>query len=189
LSEGSSLETFATALVRDRRIRSNLYGFFDPENPVEYGYANPPNVPALYSEVADPSVEPELLTKCGDEAEQHSNGLSLTMESSLLPNEGPPTPVSDSRYVSVVNDWSACMKTRGFTYADPLSAIADERWRFELSGPSSAQKATAAADIACKQQTNLVAKAAAIQAAYDQAYITSHRAELAAVSAGYAFKR
>ncbi|GAA2014541.1 hypothetical protein GCM10009839_06900 [Catenulispora yoronensis] len=48
--------------------------------------------------------------------------------------------------------WSACMKTAGYSYPDPLTASNDKAL-LGSGSPSSAEKQTAAADATCKQHT------------------------------------
>ena len=186
LKEGPDLEAFAVAVVRDRRVRSDLYGFFDPTAPATYGYANPPTIPATYSEAPEESLPPEPLAACQEVADQQVDGLGLTMESSLLPGGGPRSPTTDSRFTTAASNWSACMTARKFAYPDPVAAISDAKWRHELSGPSADQKATAAADISCKQETNLVGIATNLQSAYDRVYIAANQPALEALRDRYA---
>lgn len=71
------------------------------------------------------------------------------------------------------------MKDAGFDYSDPVSAYLDNRWS-QSPDPrkmvhTADEVATAAADLRCKRSTNLVGTAIAVQAAYDERYITANK--------------
>jgi hypothetical protein len=59
----------------------------------------------------------------------------------------------DPRVAAATRRWATCMRGRGYSYATPSEAAADPRFRGPLSR---AETATAAADVDCKRQTNLV---------------------------------
>ncbi|MEV5510120.1 hypothetical protein [Streptomyces orinoci] len=83
----------------------------------------------------------------------------------------------DNRVKAAFTAWSACMKTAGYSYASPMDAYNDPRWRGSpTAGPQ--EIATAQADIACKRQTNLIGTWYAVDAAYQQQQIQAHQAEL-----------
>jgi len=70
------------------------------------------------------------------------------------------------------------MRDKGFDYPDPRAAVFDQQWQSSQangSGVTPQEIATAVADMDCKVSTNLVGWAVAVQSAYDQAYIDSHR--------------
>lgn len=72
------------------------------------------------------------------------------------------------------------MKSRGFSYATPWDAYSDPRW---ISVSASTEHspdeiATAQADMSCKDSTNLVGMAVAVESAYDTRYINSRHDDL-----------
>jgi hypothetical protein len=83
----------------------------------------------------------------------------------------------DSRLRKVWADWSECMTARGFRYATPWHANNDPQWRTPTA--SAQEIATATADLACRQQTNLVGLWYAIEVAYQNRAIEQHTAALA----------
>ncbi|MEU9482397.1 hypothetical protein AB0D83_01765 [Streptomyces decoyicus] len=50
--------------------------------------------------------------------------------------------------------WHSCMAKAGFEYPDPYTAAGNKRW--DTSEPTSAERATARADVACQKSTQLV---------------------------------
>ncbi|WP_327700817.1 hypothetical protein OG530_02015 [Streptomyces decoyicus] len=68
------------------------------------------------------------------------------------------TALETSRRTSEVGDalrrWHTCMAKAGFDYRDPYTAAGNKRW--ETSEPTSAERATARADVACQKSTKLV---------------------------------
>ncbi|MDR2973758.1 MAG: hypothetical protein LBV00_03445 [Propionibacteriaceae bacterium] len=90
---------------------------------------------------------------------------------SNLPDGGPAWHPQDSRFVAAEATWSTCMTQRGFTYATPLDAINKNH----MTAASPESMAVAAADVQCKIDTNLVGIGVAVQSAYEQQYIDTHR--------------
>lgn len=172
------LEPFIAEVVGDRSARSGMYGFLSDQPPPN-GYAH--TGPGAYEAVYPKEVAAPVLRECATEVDEQMAGLSVAMEDKLLPGGGPPDPVGDSRMIAVTKKWSTCMAELGHAYATPLDALNDAKWR-EEAAPSDAQKHAARADVKCKQQTNLVGTAVAIQTAYDRAYIETHREALTSIS-------
>jgi hypothetical protein len=77
----------------------------------------------------------------------------------------------DSRVQAVIKRWSHCMSARGFTYATPINPPGDARFR---NGLGRKEIATAKADVACKQQTNVVGVWFAVESAYQDRQIAAH---------------
>jgi hypothetical protein len=88
---------------------------------------------------------------------------------------------SDPRVVAVDAAWSRCMAQRGYTYRTPQQA-ADARWP---SPPTTAETATALADVACKQQVNLPSTWLTVEAAYQAALISQDAPTLAHLQARF----
>ncbi|GAA1992755.1 hypothetical protein [Kitasatospora viridis] len=83
---------------------------------------------------------------------------------------------ADPRVTAAFAAWSGCMKANGYAYATPVDAYDDPRWKSPAPGP--VEIATALADIACKQRTDLIGTWYAVDAAYQQHQITVHQAQL-----------
>lgn len=79
--------------------------------------------------------------------------------------------------------WSACMRSRGFRYSSPLAAMADPRWKLNQSLPSRQERATALADVACKQATGLTASYASAEARIENRLISGHATAISIISA------
>ncbi|MYS23498.1 hypothetical protein GA0115240_15313 [Streptomyces sp. DvalAA-14] len=85
----------------------------------------------------------------------------------------------DPRVKAVFAGWSACMKARGYTYPDPLTAASDPAW--DTKAPSAREEAVAAADADCKQRGNVIGVWYAVDSAYQRQAIGQHSKALAAV--------
>ena len=72
--------------------------------------------------------------------------------------------------------WSACMASKGFSYADPLAAIRDNRWASPQ--PSKAELSSAVGDVDCKGRTDLVNIWFAADSRLEQADIQKHVEQL-----------
>lgn len=188
------------------RARNQLYGFFDPGVTATKGY----DVETVMSGHPVQPTEADIAVLSGHSGTGavvttydgkpipaggcHQVGVDAvdgdppTPGSGVsLPDGGPPVPIGDPRVVRADTRWSACMKAEGYSYANPADAYADAKWRpvgNTLSRPDATRKreerATATADMACKQETDFMGVAIAVQSAYDRQYIASHSAALKA---------
>ncbi len=114
-----------------------------------------------------------------------------------LPDGGPKTPPDDPRLTAAYAAWSTCMQGKGYHYHDPIAAIADQKWHpshpnaqtttqtTTQTTASAEEIATATADVECKITGNTVGVITAVQSAYDQRYIDTHAAQLAAYQRQY----
>ena len=72
------------------------------------------------------------------------------------------------------------LEKQRYSYATPWDADADPRWHEESSGAGSTvthsrdEIATATADMSCKQSTNFMGIAVAVETAYDNQYISAN---------------
>ncbi|MGW1071603.1 hypothetical protein [Streptomyces sp. NPDC002537] len=62
--------------------------------------------------------------------------------------------MKDPRVKQAFGKWSECMKTKGYSYSDPMQANDDPRFASNVS--SAEEIKTATADVACKTSVNLV---------------------------------
>ncbi|MBP2055241.1 hypothetical protein J2Z21_008254 [Streptomyces griseochromogenes] len=186
-----------------RDVRSQLYGYFAPDQAATKGYdavVMPPSgarmsdaarrvyigrddTGAAISEFRGKTVPRGGCLKAGLGAVGGS--LLLGADASALPGGGPKEPLHDPRVVDAEHKWSACMKAHGFVYATPADAYMDPRWRAPAMSTQSsvthsrAEIATATTDMACKQSTNFMGITVAVQSGYDKQYITATTAGLA----------
>ncbi|MEG3630743.1 hypothetical protein [Streptomyces poriticola] len=53
-------------------------------------------------------------------------------------------------------DWQTCMRSQGYRYTSPRSALADRKWSGDDSAVSDTERAVAVADVVCKSEVGLV---------------------------------
>jgi hypothetical protein len=181
-ADPSQIAEFINYGIRNRAVRSPLWGFFDTTNASQFGYELPTGeVAGIQSALAPAGDPPNDIVSCRKQADKGIAGgkgpaFFIVLPQSL-PSGGPTVPADDVTFTKAVSAWSACMAKRGFKYSDPLSALYDKKWVSDQ--PANAiQIATASADVQCKVTTNLVGIGLAVQSAYDQRYIDAHRAAL-----------
>jgi hypothetical protein len=176
LVEPPTLSTFMHESARDQVVRSQLWGFYDTDNYRVYGYRRPPDIPGSI-EIRNPPVPDNVFAECR-KAGQTALG-TLAPDPASLPDGGPPIPVGDSRYRAAVQKWSACMADQGFPAQDPITAENSPQSRRD-NQPTAREISTAVSDVTCKNKTNLVGIAVAVQSAYQKIYIEKHITQLTA---------
>jgi hypothetical protein len=170
-------------------LESRQWGISDPAVAREYGYHLPPwtSGPGVPQPVGRmPAAEQRAYEPCRDQAlrELAADGLiggtqlvAVLQADSWNKAEGSP------RIAAVFARWSACMSTHGFRYKGPLQAAEDAKLGNAKTGAplpvTPDEIRTAATDIGCKQQTNLLRIADAVQAGIQDKLIRQHAAELA----------
>lgn len=171
---GEDLVGFIGDPARDDVEWSSLWGFFAPAS-VAHGYhrqsvplTSGPSTPVPESVTTDCTAKVEAQMPLGKD---WSEFLSVPQPAGLQPV----TPRNDSRVLAVVAKWAECMSASGFAATDPPRSMTDG---LESSASSEAEISRAAADLRCKQQTNLVGVEAAVLAAYDQQFIEANRGVL-----------
>ena len=139
---------------------------------------------------ADPSTIAQEDNSCQGKAEQElspvtkASAADATLVGQLIDDSLNFTE-ADSRVQAAERAWSQCMAGQGFRYQTPEAAH-DAAWPPK---PNSAEKATAVADVKCKQQVNLVGIWHAVEVGYQKELITQHAATLAAVRGQLAAER
>lgn len=178
--------TAYVANVRSETVTySPLWGFFNPQTAATSAYDRPPGIGqgTLLLETPTGAVEQSCESRVASVTP--GSGVAMPFTVSDLPDGGSPYQPNDSRYVAAVSQWSTCMHDQGFQYATPQDAIGQNLT--VLGGETSSKaKAVAVADVQCKVQVNLVGVAVAVQSAYDQIYIDSHRDQLAIMQTQFA---
>ena len=193
-------------LALQNKARNELFGFFDPAVTATKGYdvfvsrpggqtrPSAAQMSVLNGQSENGSVVASYRGRPVPAGGCHQVGLDAVGgwppapgTSNVLPDHGPAIPISDPRVVAKDKQWSACMKSAGYTYATPADAYADARWRKLPGGQQqqaefvkSVEIPTAEADLKCKQATDYMGLAIAAQSAYDAQYIASHTSALAA---------
>jgi hypothetical protein len=168
----------------DDTARSRLYGLFDAQGATKYGYGSAPETSPLGTPA--PWASPDVVQTCEKAGADAIHDLDLTTDERILPDGGPPPATNDSRFRTAVAKWSECLAKAGYHYDDPVSPLTDPKWNRPVAddgsqAPASASEiAAATADVKCKVSTNLVGTAIAVQSAYDNQYIQTHRDQLAA---------
>ena len=175
------------------------YGYFSPDTVQQKGYDRtatmppadvPPNSASatlLSGRDASGTVVTEYAGKkipaggCAEVGMEASGGPPPFAGSAQgLPGGGPKIPQNEPHLASVNASWSACMKSKGFSYATPMAAYTNPKWIADQdpSKHSADEIATAQADISCKESTNLVGVAVAVESAYDTDYIKRRHGDL-----------
>lgn len=175
------------------------YGLMDPDSASQYGYnLSPDQQPPAAEERGsgwDPS-DTELLLVRGTESGVSADELPTDVEGDRLPEDGcqgeatragsagleaPPNlqlpnelsmeshdrSQNDSRVRDAMDDWSGCMAESGYDYATVWEAN-DAEWPDPVQ---SEEIATAAADVACKVDTNLAGVWSTVESAYQERMI------------------
>ncbi|MET8628687.1 hypothetical protein ABZW30_33925 [Kitasatospora sp. NPDC004669] len=93
--------------------------------------------------------------------------------------------MTDGTLQAAFHRWSECMKPRGYSYAAPTDAMGDKRWKGTVT-PSPEEIATATADAACRQQTNVVGTWFTVESAYEDQAIEANLGKLDQVRRGIA---
>jgi hypothetical protein len=172
------VDSFVTTSIRDRTLRSVIYGLFDPANAPTSGY-HVVGSTTLGMSMPGGTTPQETIKACRDEAAKPfaDGGPIAYTDTGVLPDGGPASAVEDSRYRAVVARWSTCMKDKGYPFTDPLYPV---QTYTQTPQPSQEEIAAAQADLRCKSSTNLVGVAMAVQSALDQQYIDRHVTQLTA---------
>ncbi|MGF1432193.1 hypothetical protein [Kitasatospora sp. LaBMicrA B282] len=93
--------------------------------------------------------------------------------------------MTDDRLRAVFQQWSACMKAKGYSYATPNDATDDKQWKGTAT-PSPTEIATATADAQCRQQTNVIGTWFTVESAYENQAIQANLDQLTQVQQGIA---
>jgi hypothetical protein len=160
------------------------YGVTDAQQAATYGYhvARPQNVPPA----REPALSPAAAAVAdGNRTDDYADlrvpdGGCVAEAKRLLSAGAPSVPneylaqklamesfaqsKADSRVLAKFREWSACMKTAGYTYATPTDANDDVAFR--SPDPTAAEIAVAQADVRCKEQVGLISLWAAVETAY-----------------------
>jgi hypothetical protein len=84
----------------------------------------------------------------------------------------------DSRVRAVFEKWSACMKEKGYSYADPMKANDDPEWQ-KTTVATAKERQVASADVACKAKHNVIGTWYTVEVAYQEQMIEQNAEALA----------
>ncbi|MFF3002877.1 hypothetical protein ACFVTF_08735 [Kitasatospora sp. NPDC057940] len=137
-------DAFAQAATAAKE-RTQLYGYFAPAKAAEKGYDRNQVIPdsdlsrdvtsVLYG--SDSSGKPgtsfngKPVPKGGcwqAGADALGGAPPVPGGAQGLPDKGPRIPLTDPRLTTAYAEWSACMKTKGYSHAGPADAYSDRKW-------------------------------------------------------------
>ncbi|MEU1367966.1 hypothetical protein ABZ454_17735 [Streptomyces sp. NPDC005803] len=142
--------------------------------------ATPPESPGSYRGIRIPAGG------CAGEADRtltSGGGIIQDAEAAIAINFSSfEKSAADPRVKKVFAAWSTCMREKNFSYATPLEAINDPRWKTD--GPSAPEIATAVAEVECKQRYGVVDVWFSVESTYQRADITAEAKRMAQVRKG-----
>ncbi|MFF7735278.1 hypothetical protein [Streptomyces sp. NPDC007984] len=166
---------------------SRRYGVVDQGIAEGYGYHDPIDDNAAQPPPTPNPAQKKLLLGSGG-----SNDGCMAMADMALGSEKPPLKgIEAARTIDVTSfkesqrspdirkafsEWSACMSRKGYEYASPL-ASAGGKW-FATPTATESEKRVARADVACKNQVDLVERWHRAESKIQQHMIESHAKEL-----------
>ncbi|GGT28217.1 hypothetical protein GCM10014713_22270 [Streptomyces purpureus] len=150
------------------------YGIHDATVAARYGYKPAVDLAAvaeqerraMQSSVLPPEQEAVLTGQAGAKAappggclgEAHRKIVGTGEAESTLPQDLANQAYIKSKESAAVrkafSGWSACMKSQGYQYAEPMDAVNDRRFASRKAGPL--ELATAKADIGCREQNSVI---------------------------------
>jgi hypothetical protein len=141
------------------------YGIHDEELAARRGYKPEAAEQAAYDEAvragavdgtASGGREDKALSQCAQESMESLGGADAAEYGVLAESLSNETFLRSKREPEVVKAfaaWSSCMKSKGYSYKEPLDANDDPR--FASAKPTKLELSTATADIACRQDTKV----------------------------------
>jgi hypothetical protein len=170
-----------------RYYDTRRYAISDLATAREYGYHLPPFAQDSAKPISLGSLSKPLqvvMVKCAGEAEkkEQRGGISTSQNQSEigdiaagLKEKDFTDSQSDPRVLQVLKKWSACMAQRGYRYATPQDATSDGQWKQSGQRTPEAIKAevtpeetnTAAAEVECVHETNVLGVSFAVEAEYE----------------------
>ncbi|GAB7051489.1 hypothetical protein [Catenuloplanes indicus] len=185
-------------------IHARRYGLFDPDHATAYGYHPAPRPDGEWQARQEREPTPEEAALWAGKGETQIAGQAVPAGGCAgeamrrLSQGGPEAPMinpeqmanadhdraeRDSRVQAAFGRWSACMRDRGFHYGVPMDAGDDARWQSETV--SAAELETAKADVACKQEANVVGTWFAVESAYQRRTIEDNAQQLSELRKHY----
>jgi len=182
-------------------LRARKYGLVNMNDALQYGYNNPLTAGdgADDAAAAPPKSDAFYAVAYGEGPSGTYNGMEIpeggchgaaqrTLDDGAAPvanpmfgqalrNQASNLAEQDSRVVAAFSAWSECMARSGYDYDDPWEANDDPAF----NGPEATQMeiSVAAADVACKEEVDLVDTWAAVEVAYQERLIEENSVALA----------
>jgi hypothetical protein len=110
-----------------------------------------------------------------DDQKRNSLAANLQREDFLKTQSNP-------QVIAAFQAWSKCMAGHHYHYPNPIAAATNRAWNMKIPA-TRIEIQTATADIACKQQTNLVNIEYKVESSLQEASIKQHAAELSPLKA------
>ncbi len=137
-----------------------------------------PDVPTTTKKVAGKTIPPG---GCFGAAQKKIQGTASTMEQFTKADElaalSGQQANSDARVADYWNDWSSCLKQRGFKASSPFKII--EEYKIDATQKATSKiKEIAVADVECKQKTELVDKWQKVRVEYENRTIEKNQLAL-----------
>lgn len=182
-------------------LRARKYGLVNMNDALQYGYNNPLTAGdgADDAAAAQPKSEAYYAVAYGEGPSGSYNGVEIpeggcdgaaqrTLNDGAAPVADPmfgqalviranDLAEQDSRMVAAFSAWSECMARSGYDYDDPWEANNDPA--FDGPGATRAEISVATADVACKEEVDLVDTWAAVEVAYQERLIEENSVVLA----------
>lgn len=133
------------------------YGIHDAELAAKNGYHPDAIEVAAYNTAmsegaVDKSGAPDsTVDSCSDTAAKNVPASAVSQAAQKIGGDSYKSSLKDPSVVAVFAKWSSCMKAKGYDYKDPMAANDDPRFG-EESVITDLEKATASADVDCKNR-------------------------------------
>jgi hypothetical protein len=172
------------------------YAISDAATAREYGYQLPPLAfgsakPVSLGSLSEPLRDATI--KCDREADKEEQREGLAVDQKLsatalnLKSKDFTASQSDPRVHGIFEKWSACMAGEGYSYAAPLDAANDGRWKQSGQGipaqASSQETNSAVAAVGCVYETNVLGVCFAVEAEYENRDIEKNAGALTKLKA------
>lgn len=171
------------------------YGVVEAEVADLYGFRVPPDRPSVARRFAAREARTRRLPTAAREAAYGKTGSCLGEARDHLERGTPQVDEAlfnrlitetfersqqDPAVERVFQAWSACMREHGLRYADPLAAVADERWTGD-GAPTREEIRAAQVDVRCKAETALISVWSAVEKRIQDGTVRAHAAEFQAL--------
>lgn len=154
------------------------YGVVDESIAARYGY-HPPLVKDPRDALLDAADKEQLVAVSDCLAELPGPSPEIVKGEQLISDiqaDAWWAAQEDAHVIDAFAAWSACMARSGYEYEHPMDANDDPQWATEKA--SAAEITVAKVDVACKEQTNLVAIWSSAEAEHQEALVDEHEAAL-----------
>jgi hypothetical protein len=160
-----------------KQQNANRFGLVSEKVAAQYGYHNPPDPLAGSTKSGNGGASKECVkeakTTLGTDAPPAEDfQLSFNVEADARARMQ-----NDSRYKTMIGQWSACMKRAGYTYPTPQTAAEDAAWQ-GATVASAAELRAAGTDIRCKREVNYLGWLVTLMTAYEQQLMDKNSAVL-----------